>query len=421
MKRAVVTGLGFISSIGNSRAEVLQSLRSGRSGIEIHPELDRPEIPAKLAGTIKGFEFPTTNYESWTYPPGLELTRQQLRSLTPHGVYAHAAMQEAIADAGLAPADISHPRTGIMTASVGSTRMLYHSVDIMVHKGILRCHPLGLTRTIAGTLNFNLVSAFEIRGASTGFVSACSSSAHAFGYGLDLVRLGRQDIVFVVGAEDCDLFSLLPFASCRALTRGTDPAKTPCAFDVKRDGFAGTGGAVVLVLEEREHAQRRGAHIYAEAAGWGQCSDGHELMAPEPNGEGLARAMRLALEDAGLAPNDIDYINAHATSTPAGDRAELRALKTVFGEGGGAFISSTKSQTGHGLSLAGALEAGICCLALNEGFVPVSLNITELDPEAEGLRIVTAPVAAVPRRAISNSAAFGGSNVALVLNGKRED
>lgn len=415
MKRAVVTGLGFITSIGNNRAEVLQSLRTQRSGIAVHPELDRPEIPAKLAGTIKGFEFPTENYETWKFPAGIEFSRQQLRSLTPHGVYAHVAMQEAIADAGLASHEVSHPRTGMMTASVGSTRMLYRSVDIMVRKGILRCHPLGLTRTIAGTLNFNLVSSFKIRGASTGFVSACSSSAHAFGYGLDLVRLGRQDVVFVVGAEDCDLFSLLPFASCRALTRGTNPAKTPCAFDVKRDGFAGTGGATVLVLEERAHAEKRGAKIYAEAAGWGQCSDGHELMAPEPEGEGLGRAMQLALADAELAPNDIDYVNAHATSTPAGDRAELRALKSVFGSGATPLISSTKSQTGHGLSLAGALEAGICCLALREGFVPVSLNITELDAEAEGLRIVTAPVTASPRRVLSNSAAFGGSNVALAL------
>ncbi|HEY5035919.1 MAG TPA: beta-ketoacyl-[acyl-carrier-protein] synthase family protein, partial [Chthoniobacterales bacterium] len=379
MKRAVVTGLGFITSIGNSRAEVLESLRTQRSGIAIHPEFDRPEIPVKLAGTIKGFEFPSENYETWKFPAGLTIPRQQLRSLTPHGVFAHAAMLEAIADAGLTNDLVSHDRTGLLCASAGSTLMLYRSVDVMVKKGILRCHPLGLTRTIAGTLNFNLVAGFKIRGASSGFVSACSSSAHAFGYALDLVRLGRQDIVFVVGAEDGDLFTLLPFASCRALTRATDPTKSPCAFDVKRDGFAGTGGATVLVLENLEHAQNRGAKIYAEAAGWGQSSDGYDLMAPEPSGEGLARAMTSALEDASLTPNEIDYINAHGTSTPAGDRAELRAIRKVFGAGETSpLISSTKSQTGHGLSLAGALEAAICSLALHEGFAPVSLNITEL-------------------------------------------
>ncbi|HEX3816782.1 MAG TPA: beta-ketoacyl-[acyl-carrier-protein] synthase family protein [Chthoniobacterales bacterium] len=416
MKRVVVSGLGFVTSIGNNHAEVLESLRTQRSGIEIHPDLDRPEIPVKLAGTIKGFDFPTENYETWSFPPGVNFSRQQLRSMAPHGVFAHTALNEAIADASLTSDLVSNPRTGLMTASVGSTRMLYRGVEMMLNKGITRVHPLGLTRTIVGTLNFNLVANFEIRGGSTGFVSACSSSAHAFGYALDLIRMGKQDVVFVVGAEDCDLFTLLPFASCRALTRGTDPSKTPCAFDVKRDGFAGTGGAAVLVLEEREHALNRGAKIYAEAAGWGQTSDGHELMAPEPNGEGLARALRLALEDAGLTPNDIDYINAHATSTPAGDRAELRAIKSVFNNGAAPLVSSTKSQTGHGLSLAGALEAAVCCLALREQLVPVSLNITDLDPEAEGVRVVTEPVQAPLRRVISNSSAFGGSNVVLVLN-----
>lgn len=419
MNRAVVTGLGFITSIGNSRAEVLESLRTQRSGIEVHPEFDRPEIPVKLAGTIKGFEFPTENFETWKFPAGLTISRQLLRSMTPHGVFAHAAMLEAIADAGLTDDLVSDLRTGLMCASAGSTRMLYWSVDVMVKKGILRCHPLGLTRTIAGTLNFNLVANFGIRGASTGFISACSSSAHAFGYALDLIRLGRLDRVFVVGAEDGDLFTLLPFASCRALTRTTEPAKYAGAFDVKRNGFAGTGGAAVLVLENAEIAEQRGAKIYAEAAGWGQSSDGYDLIAPEPNGEGLARAIGLALEDARLTPNEIDYINAHATSTPAGDRAELRAIRRVFGIGEASpLISSTKSQTGHGLSLAGALEAAICCLALKEQVVPVSLNVTELDPEADGMRIVTAPVRAPLRKVVSNSSAFGGSNVALVLTAR---
>ena len=414
VRRAVITGLGFITSIGNRRAEVLESLRHGHSGIEIHPELDRPDIPVKLAGTIKGFSFPTHRSDSWEFPPGLEIPRTHLRSMSPHGVYAYAAMNEAIADAGLPPTAISNPRTGMMCASAGSTRMLYRNVEQMLNDGVLRCHPLSLTASIAGTLNFNLVSSFKIQGASAGFVSACSSSAHAFGNALDQIRYCRQDTMFVVGAEDCDLFSILPFASCRALTRGTDPTRSPCAFDVKRDGFAATGGAVVLVLEEMEQARARGASIYAEAAGWAQTSDGHDVMVPEPSGEGLARAMRDALRDAGLEPSAIDYVNAHATSTPVGDRAELRALKRVF-DGHQPLISSTKSQTGHGLSMGGAMEAAFCCLALHDGFVPVSLNITELDPEAEGMRLITAPVDHAPRNVISNSAAFGGANVSLVL------
>lgn len=334
--------------------------------------------------------------------------------MPPHGVFAYAAMREAIADANLSDAMISHERTGMFCASAGSTRLLYRNVDKMLHQGIQRCGPLSVPCSIAGTLNFNLVSAFKIKGASTGFVSACSSSAHAFGFAFDLVRHNRQDIMFVVGAEDGDLFTILPFGSCRALSTSTDPAKGSRPFDVKRDGFVGTGGAVVLVLEELEHAKKRHATIYAEATGWGQSSDGYDIMSPEPNGEGLARAMRDALADAKLSPNEIDYVNAHATSTATGDRAELRALKNVFGDAT-PLISSTKSQTGHGLSLAGAMEAAFCCLALREKFVPVSINITELDPEAEGLRIVTSSLDEVPKIALSNSSAFGGSNVSLLF------
>jgi 3-oxoacyl-[acyl-carrier-protein] synthase-1 len=414
-----VTGLGFITSIGNNRAEVLESLRQRRTGIEIHPELDQPGIPYKLAGTIKQFELESTNREAWKFPAGLTIQRTILRGLPPHGVFAYAAMQEAIADAGLKEDQISHERTGLMCASAGSTRMLHGNVEKMLKEGIHRCHPNSVSMSIAGTLNFNLVAAFKIRGPATGFVDACSSSAIAFGHALDLVRHDRQDIVFVAGAEDCDIFSILPFGSCRALTSGTDPSVHPCAFDVKRDGFAATGGAAVLVLEALEHAQERGARIYAEAAGWGQTSDGYHVMAPEPEGEGLQRAMEEALRDAKMTAAEIDYVNAHATATPLGDPAECRALKKVFGASSPR-ISSTKSQTGHALSMAGALEAAICCLSIQEEFTPVSMNITELDPACEGLRIVTGPIAHAPRAVLSNSSAFGGANVSLVLRAFEE-
>lgn len=415
MKRVVVTGLGFITSIGNNRAEVSESLRTGRTGIKIHPDFERIDAPAKLAGTIKGFSFPESDYESWELPPDLKIPRVQLRSLSPHGVYAHAAMREAIADAKLPPELVSQPRTGAFCASAGSMNLMYHHAYKMVHEGAHRCPPLGVAQAIAGTLNFNLCAHFGIQGASGGFTSACASSAHAFGAAVDLIRLGRQDVMFVAGAEDCDFFSILPFVSCRALTRSTDPHKHPCAFDTKRDGFVGTGGAAVLILEEEEHARARGARVYAEATGWGQSTDGFDVMAPEPNGAGLVRAMTSALEDAGIRPGQVDYINAHATSTSVGDRAEMRAIRQVFPDNPSPLISTTKSQTGHGLSLAGAMEAAFCCLALDEGFVPTSLNITELDPEAGDLRIITKPTEAQPKVIMSNSSGFGGANVALIL------
>ncbi len=420
MRRVVVTGLGFITSIGNGRAEVLASLREARTGIEIFDQLDRPGVPVKLAGTVKGFTFPDTRTDDWSWPAGYHISREQLRSMPPHGVYAFCAMEQAIADARLDAGIVSNPRTGAMCASGGSIWLTYEYLDVMVKRGIQRCYPLAMAASISGTLNMNLTAAFRIKGASLGFSSACASSAHAFGAAVDHIRLGRQDVVFVAGAEDCTYFSVLPFAGLRALTTQTDPSISPCAFDQKRDGFAVAGGAVVLVLEELEHAQRRGATIRAEVLGWGEASDGYSVVAPEPEGEGLARAMHVALVDAKLSPAEVDYVNAHATSTPAGDLAELRALKTVFNGAHTPLVSSTKSLTGHGLSLAGAKEAAFCCLALEEGFVPVSANITELDREAEGVRIVTAPVDAQPRVAISNSSGFGGTNVVLAL-GKWEE
>jgi 3-oxoacyl-[acyl-carrier-protein] synthase-1 len=389
-------------------------LLNQRTGIEIHPDLDRPEFPVKLAGTIKGFSFPSENQDSWQFPDGISIPRKELRSMAPHVVYAHVAMREAIEDAEIPPEIVSNPRTGLTSASSGSAMMIYRNVDKMLKKGVLRCHPFSLAASVAGTLNFNLVSIFKIRGASAGLISACASSAHAFGYATDLIRQDRQDAMFVVGAEDGDLFSILPFAGVRALTRSTDPTRSPCAFDRRRDGFAGSGGATVLFLEELEHARKRGARIYAEAPGWGQSSDGYDVVAPEPNGEGLARAMRDALKDANVAPSEIDYINAHATATQQGDAAETRAIKAVFGNRT-PLVSSTKSQTGHALSGAGALEAAICCLAIRRKFTPVSMNITELDPVCEGMNIVTKPIDFAPRTVVSNSLAFGGANVALVF------
>jgi 3-oxoacyl-[acyl-carrier-protein] synthase-1 len=414
VRRVVVTGLGFISSIGNNREQLLDSLRHQRSGIELHPELDLPISPVRLAGTIKGFSFPSEDYKTWKIPKELPLSRKELRSMSPHVIYAYAAMREAIADATIAPEIVSNQRTGMTSASSGSAMMLYKNIGNMLAKGPLHCHPFSLAASVAGTLNFNLVSIFKILGASAGLISACSSSAHAFGYATDLIRQDRQDAMFVVGAEDCDLYSILPFAGVRALTRSTDPTRSPCAFDKNRDGFAASGGATVLFLEELQHAHKRGAQIYAEVLGWGQSSDGYDIVAPEPHGEGLARAMQNGLQDAKIKPEEVDYINAHATATQQGDAAESLAIKSVFGNRS-PLVSSTKSQTGHALSAAGALEAGICSLAIREKFTPVSMKIQELDPICEGLRIVTKPIDFAPRTVVSNSLAFGGANVALVF------
>ncbi|HUJ10758.1 MAG TPA: beta-ketoacyl-[acyl-carrier-protein] synthase family protein [Verrucomicrobiae bacterium] len=415
MKRVVVTGLGFITSIGNSRAQVLRSLQQCLTGVEVFPEFASGDIPIKLAGTVKNFQFPTAYFEDWSYPSEYRLTREQLRPMAPNSLYAFCAMQQAIAEAQLGPELVSNPRTGLMCASGGSMWLAYENYHTMLTRGVARCQPMGIINAIPGSLYINLVSCFKIKGGSLGFSSACSSSSHALGAACDLIRLGRQDTVFVVGAEDCNKFSILPFAGIRALSLQTDPAKSPCAFDSSRDGFVGTGGAAVLVVEELEHARNRGAVIEAEVLGWGQSSDGYNVIAPDPTGDGLKRAMEEALCDAQLQPNEIDYINAHATSTTAGDVSECRAIQSLFHKGKLPHVSSTKSLTGHGLSLAGAMEAAFCVLALQERFTPVSAHVTQLDPECATVPIVTKPVSDAPRIALSNSSGFGGTNVSIAL------
>jgi len=416
-RRIVVTGLGFITSIGNNREQVLTSLRERRTGIEYFPPLERTGVNVRLAGTVKEFSFPELRSDEWIYPAQYKIERSQLRSLSPNGVYAHCAMIQAIEDAQLPPAIVSNPRTGAMCASNGSGWLTYEYLGQMLEKGPQRCNPMAMVASIAGTLNMNLVACFGIKGHSLGFSSACASSAHAMGAAIDRIRLDRQDVMFVVGGEDCNLFSILAFVGTRALTTATDPATAPCPFDRQRDGFVVAGGAAVLVLEELEHARRRGVPIYAEVMGWGEASDGFSVMAPEPQGDGLGRAMQSALDDSRIAAAEVDYINAHATATPVGDAAEVKAIRRVFGGSAGKtpYVSSTKALTGHGLSQAGAMEAGFCCLALKEGFVPVSANISEVDPEFEGVSVVTSPVECAPRVAMTNSSGFGGTNVALVL------
>lgn len=413
-QRVVVTGLGFVTSIGNSRESVLASLKESRTGISLFEPFADPQIPVKLAGSVKEFTFPSTDVEDWTYPGTSRLRREQLRPMTPNSLYAFHAMQQAIADAGLNESLVSNANTSLMCASGGSMWLTYENFKVMVDRGVQFCQPMGVVNGIPGSLYINLGSIFKIKGGVLGFSSACSSSAHAAGQAYDLIKSGRQERVFVVGAEDCNIFSILPFASIRALSPQTDPEVYPCAFDKKRDGFVGTGGAAVLVFESEAAAEKRNAPVYAEILGWGQSSDGFNVVAPEPNGEGLQRCMVSALAEAGLNGSDIDYINAHATGTTIGDLAEARAIDAVFPKDKRPWVSSTKSLTGHGLSLAGAMELGFTVLALKEKFTPVSAHVTELDPACACIPVVTKPIPDAPKIAMSNSSGFGGSNVSVI-------
>ena len=416
MPKIFITGLGFVTSIGNDATAVVAALRELRHGFELYPPFQKPDIPCKVAGTIKEFTTDSIDPEDWTFPDRYKIKRELLRSMAPNGLFAHCALLQALEDARLEPAEVSNPDTGLYAASGGSP-FLTHAHHARLQKlGVARCSPLGIVASIVGTLNFNLVAAFKILGSSCGFSSACASSAHALGYAFDDLVLGRQKRMLVVGAEDGNTDAILPFAGMRTLSLQTDPALASRPFDVARDGFVGTGGASVLVLETEEEVARRGVTPYCEVLGWGQASDGYNVAISHPEGNGSAAAMTRALHTSGIAPEQVDYVNAHATSTLIGDLSEARALRSVFqGSGAGPAISSTKALTGHGLSLAGAMESGFCALALREGFMPGSAHITQLDPGCEGLRILRATEPTPPTVVVKNSSGFGGANVALVF------
>lgn len=420
MPRVFITGLGFITSIGNDGATVTRNLRELRHGIELYPPFQSTEIPVKVAAPVRGFSMESTDPEDWTFPAGYSIRREVLRGMAPHGVYAWCAMQQAVADAKLSEEEVSNSDTGLYAASGGSPFLMGHMLERMHKQGVMRCSPLGIVASISGTVQFNLVAHFKIKGTSCGFASACASSSHALGFAYDDLVLGRQKRMFVVGAEDGNMDAILPFASMRALSLSTNPDAASRPFDTGRDGFVGTGGGVVLVLETEDEMMRRGAKPYCEVVGWGQASDGHNVAISHPEGHGLRAAMENALKATRTAPEAIGYVNAHATSTPIGDASEVKALKAVFpGTSMRPAVSSTKALTGHGLSLAGAMESGFCALALRDGFIPGSAGITQLDPVCEGLNIIRSTLPSQAGMAMNNVSGFGGANVSLIFRQAR--
>ena len=388
-RRVCVTGLGFVTSIGNDSTTVLSHIKELKHGLSFYPPFLKSSYPIKIAAPVHGFVTDSPDPEDWIAPPKLSITQSQLRTLSPHGLYAFYALYQALEDAQLTPDEISHPKTGLYTASSGSTALLYHHVDCLHKRGITRTSPTGILSSVVGTLNFNLNSAFKIKGSSSGFASACSSSGHALGHAFDEIKQGRQDRMIVVGGEDCSYENFLSFAMMRALSTSDTPHKASRPFDKNRNGFVPTGGATVMILEEESIAKQRNAPIYAEFLGWGQASDGYHPAKPEPNGEGLFAAINNALSYCQLTPKSIDYINAHATSTKTGDTSEIKALNRVFPkELCKPAISSTKALTGHGLSLASIMEAAFCVLCMKENIIPGSAHIEELDEEAKDLNII---------------------------------
>lgn len=400
LRKAVITGLGIVSSIGVGRDAVLDSLKHGRSGIVREEEFAAMGMRSQVAGMVK-----------------LDLKelidRRDLRFMGEAAAYAYIAMKEAIADAGLSESDVSNERTGLIVGSGGgSTRTIVDSADILRSKGVKRIGPYAVTKAMSSTTSACLATPFKIKGVSFSLSSACATSAHCIGAACDEIRLGRQDIVFAGGGEAADWTISCLFDGMGALSHSynDDPATASRPYDAKRDGFVIGAGGGILVIEDEEHAKARGAKIYAEVVGYGATSDGYDMVAP--SGEGAARCMKQALA---TCTTPIDYINTHGTSTVVGDTKELEAIKAVFGDKCPP-ISSTKSMTGHALGAAGVNEAIYSLLMMENDFIAPSINVTELDEAAQGFDIVTSMREAKLNTIMSNSFGFGGTNATLVLS-----
>ncbi|MGY6696946.1 MAG: beta-ketoacyl-ACP synthase I [Roseinatronobacter sp.] len=409
MRRVVITGLGIISPIGNSAAEVTDSLRAGRSGIVFAPEYAEHGFRSQIHGK------PQIVLED-------HIDKRNLRFMGAGAAYNFLAMEQAIADAGLEEADISNPRTGLITGSGGpSTANLFQAHKIVTEKGSpKRMGPFMVTRCMSSTNSACLATPFRIKGVNYSITSACSTSAHCIGNAAELIQMGKQDIIFAGGGEELDWTLSCLFDAMGAMSSkyNDTPQTAARAFDATRDGFVIGGGGGTLVLEDLEHAKARGAKIYAEVTGYGATSDGHDMVAP--SGEGGERSMRLALQTLPEG-RKISYINAHGTSTPAGDVTEVEAIRRIWGEGNVPPISSTKSLTGHSLGATGVQEAIYSLLMMQGRFITASANVTTLDPAIREGEIATQLVEDVELDSVlSNSFGFGGTNATLVMSAFRD-
>ncbi len=401
MRRVVITGIGIVSCIGNNKTEVLDSLLNTKSGIVFSEEHKKYNFRSQIVGAVKNLNFSE------------HIDRKQLRFMGDGSAYSYIALKEAIKESGLEEKDISNEKTGIVIGSGGpSIKNVYFAVDTIRKSAPKRMGPYIVPRTMASTCSATLAVPFKIKGVNYSISSACATSGHCIGNGMELIQCGKQDIIFAGGGEELDwalsgMFDAMPALSSKY---NNTPEKASRPYDTNRDGFIIAGGAATLVLEEYEHAKARGAKIYAELTGYGATSDGYDMV--QPSGEGAERCMKMALK---TARNKVDYINSHGTSTPAGDIKELEAIRGAFKENIPK-ISSTKSLTGHSLGAVSAQEAVYCLLMMKNKFISASANIENMDEKAKNFPIVTKIEKDKELNCtMSNSFGFGGTNATLVF------
>ncbi len=399
MRRVVVSGLGISSCLGLDAATVTESLKLGRSGIRFNPTYAELGMRSHVSGSI---DIDLSEH----------IDRKLLRFMGDAAAFGYLSLQQAIADSGLTPAEVSNPRTGLIMGSGGaSSASQVEAADLLREKGVKRVGPYRVTQTMGSTVSANLATAFQIKGVNYSMTSACSTSLHCIGNAVEQIQLGKQDIVFAGGGEEEHWTLSCLFDAMGALSSkyNDTPTKASRAYDANRDGFVIAGGGGALVIEEYEHAKARGAKIYCEIVGYGATSDGADMVAP--SGEGAVRCMQLAIDG---VDGPIDYINAHGTSTPAGDIVELNAIRSVFGDKA-PVIGSTKTLSGHSLGAAGVQEAIYSILMMEHDFIAASANIETLDPEAEGMPIARERIDGPIRTILSNSFGFGGTNACMTF------
>ena len=400
MRRVVVTGIGAVSCLGNSSDEITDSLKNGRSGIVYNENFEEMGLRSLVSGSV--------NIDIKEH-----IDRKVLRFMGDAAAYAYIAMKSAIEDAGLEEADVSNPRTGLIASSGGaSSEHIITSADTLRSKGVKRIGPYMVPRTMSSSVSACLATPFKIKGVNYSITSACATSGHCIGNAMELIQLGKQDIVFAGGGEEehWNLSSMFDAMGALSTKYNDEPTTASRPYDANRDGFVSASGSGMLVIEELEHAKARGAKIYAEIVGYGATSDGHDMVAP--SGEGAYRCMELANA---TVDGDIDYINTHGTSTPAGDIVEVQNIKKMFGEKMPKY-SSSKSMCGHSLGATSAQEAIHCLLMLEHDFIAPSINVFDLDPALADMPPVTETIHnAGIRTAMSNSFGFGGTNATLVF------
>jgi len=401
MRRVVVTGIGIVSSIGENKEAVAKALQAGKSGVIAAPEYTELNFKCQVHARppVKAAD---------------HVDKRAMRFMGEGAGWAYMSMEQAIADAGLEPGDVSNPRTGLIVGTGGpSTEAIVTAADITRDKGPRRIGPFAVPKAMASTGSATLATPFQIKGLNYSISSACTTSLHCIGAAAEQIQWGKQDVMFAGGGEELHWTLSNLFDAMGAMSSGYNdtPERASRAFDKDRDGFVIAGGAGIVVLEEYERAKARGATMYAEIVGYGATSDGYDMV--QPSGEGAIRCMQNAIAEAG--GRTIDYINPHATSTPVGDIKEMGALRELFGDNVPA-LSATKSMTGHSLGAAGVQESIYCLLMMRDGFIAPSINIDNLDPEFDGLPIVTETTKAEITTALSNSFGFGGTNGTVIFS-----